>query len=140
MLNKAIRIVAEAFDGKYDKGGKPYFMHCYHVMMQMDQSDEELCCIALMHDLIEDTDWTLAKVRELGFSERVCRALDFLTHYERTTYDNYITGISYNEDARIVKLADLRHNSDITRMKGLTKKDFERLEKYHRAYNYLKEV
>lgn len=137
MLSKAIRIAAEAFEGKYDKGGKPYILHCLHVMSQMPEEDEELRCIAVLHDLLEDTHWTGLQLEKEGFSYRVISAVNTLTH-RCETYDQYIKAISYNKDAVKVKLADLRHNSDITRLKGLRKKDFDRLEKYHRAYEYLR--
>jgi (p)ppGpp synthase/HD superfamily hydrolase len=137
MLSKAIRIAAEAFEDKVDKGGQPYILHCLYVMNQMPEDDEELRCIAVMHDLVEDTSWTTGLLFYEGFSERVIRGVYTLTHESWETYDDYIKRISANKDAVKVKLADLRHNSDITRIKGLTKKDFDRMEKYHRAYTYL---
>jgi (p)ppGpp synthase/HD superfamily hydrolase len=139
MLSKAISITAQAFEGNYDKGGKAYILHCLHVMNQMPEKDEELRCIAVMHDLIEDTEWTALQLEKIGFSCRVIEGVRCLTH-DSESYDDYIKRISLNSDARIIKLADLKHNSDITRMKGLRKKDFDRLEKYHRAFAYLSEV
>lgn len=143
MLGKAIAIAAKEFADKTDKGGKPYMLHCLHVMHKVGPDDQELMAIAVLHDLVEDTDWTFEMLRDEGFSDRVINALRLLTHYpighsEGKTYDDYIKGIATNEDARAVKLEDLKHNSDITRMKGLRKKDFDRLEKYHRSYEYLK--
>jgi len=138
MLSKAIRIAAEAFEGKYDKGGKPYILHCLHVMSQMPEDDEELRCIAVLHDLIEDTNWTISRLIEQEFSDRVVTGILDLTHEDDVSYDTYLKRLALNKDAVKVKLADLRHNSDITRLKGLRKKDFDRLEKYHRAYEYLR--
>jgi len=138
MLSKAIRIAAEAFEGKYDKGGKPYILHCLHVMSQMPEDDEELRCIAVLHDLIEDTNWTISRLIEQEFSDRVVTGILDLTHEGDVSYDTYLKRLALNKDAVKVKLADLRHNSDITRLKGLRKKDFDRLEKYHRAYEYLR--
>lgn len=138
MLDKAIQIAAEAFVGKYDKGGQPYILHCLHVMNSVDSSDHELMQIAVLHDVVEDTDWTFEQLIDEGFSKRVIKALELLTHEKGVPYQDYIKQVATNEDARKVKMADLRHNSDITRMKGLRKKDFDRLEKYHRAYEYLK--
>ena len=137
MLGHAIAIASEAFKGKTDKGGKPYILHCLHVMNQMPAGDEELMQIAVLHDLIEDTSWGPSNLRDLGFSERVVSALVLLTHVKDTSYDDYIKRLALNEDSRRVKLADLKHNSDITRMKGLRKKDFDRIEKYHRSFAYL---
>lgn len=73
-------------------------------------------------------------------SGRVVRALDLLTHKKITPYDDYIKAIAFNSDATKVKLSDLKDNSDITRLKGLTKKDFDRMEKYHRSFIYLSKV
>ena len=140
MLSTAISITARAFEDKKDKGGKAYILHCLHVMNQMDQNDEELMCIAVMHDLLEDTDRNAKELFIEGFSERVVNGVEACTHLLNESYENYIKRVSLNEDARKVKLADLKHNSDITRMKGLRKKDFDRLEKYHRAFVYLSGV
>lgn len=145
MLAKAIRIAAEAFENKFDKGGQPYILHCLYVMSEMPEDDEDLRCIAVLHDLLEDTDWTEIDLIKAGFNLRIISGIKKLTHYpigspRGQTYDDYIKIIAMNEDARKVKLADLRHNSDIMRMKGLRKKDFDRLEKYHRAYAYLNGV
>jgi (p)ppGpp synthase/HD superfamily hydrolase len=140
MLDKAISITAQAFEGKFDKGGEPYIIHCLMVMNQMPSNDPDLRCIAVMHDLIEDTEWEIQELAELGFSTRVTTALTLLTHDHKISYDDYIKTISLSRDATLVKLADLRHNSDIHRMKGLRKKDFERLEKYHRSFAYLSDL
>lgn len=140
MLDIAISITAQAFEGKTDKGGVPYVMHCLHVMSEVRKKfreDTELQCIAMLHDIVEDTDWTLDLLREKGFSARVVRGVEVLTHENDISYDDYIKRIGMYEDARQVKMADLRHNSDIMRIKGLTKKDFERMEKYQRSYHYL---
>lgn len=138
MLDKAISIAAQAFEGKYDKGGQPYILHCLTVMKAIPEDDDELRCIAVLHDLVEDTEWTLEDLQKVGFSNRVIRGVETLTHDPEVSYDDYIKKIARYSDARKVKLADLRHNSDIMRMKGISRKDFERLERYHRSYAYLK--
>ena len=141
MLDVAISITAQAFEGRFDKGGKPYVLHCLHVMNAVSHyNDDDLSCAAVMHDLVEDTPWTLDELAKVGFSARVITTLALLTHVENVTYDDYIKAIATNEDARRIKLADLRHNSDILRMKGLRKKDFDRMEKYHRSFVYLSGV
>ncbi len=137
MLDQAIALASREFLGRFDKGGVPYILHCLTVMNGVDQSDEELMIIAVLHDLVEDTKYTLHSLAILGYSERVVSALDCLTHRTNEPYDDYIDRISGNLDAILVKMADLRHNSDITRMKGLRDKDFKRLEKYHRNYKKL---
>jgi len=138
MLDKAIRMAAEAFEGKFDKGGHPYILHCLHVMNAVDPTDHELMIIAVLHDLIEDTPATPYILTNLGFSPRVVSALTLLTHEKGVEYMDYIRAIAMNEDAVVVKRADLRHNSDIMRMKGLRGKDFKRLDKYFTAYEYLR--
>lgn len=140
MLGKAIAITSKAFDERFDKGGKPYILHCLQVMNWVDQSDEELMQIAVLHDLVEDTEFTFFDLRLLGFSERVVSALESLTHWGGEPYEEYINRVATNPDAVKVKLADLRHNSDITRMKGLREKDIARIEKYHRAFNFLSQL
>lgn len=137
MLSKAIRIASVAFEGKDDKGGQPYILHCLHVMNKV-APDHDLMIIAVLHDLVEDTEWKFEDLIDQGFSHRVITALDCLTHRDKEEYDDYIRRIATNADARRVKLEDLKHNSDITRMKGLREKDFKRLEKYHRAYEFLR--
>lgn len=142
-LGLAISIAAKAFQNKTDKSGKPYILHCLRVMNKVNQKDEEVMTAAVLHDVVEDTDekseinYTFALLSELGFSERVIRILHLLTHSPQTPYDDYIKAISVDKDATEIKLADLEDNSDITRLKGLRKKDIERIEKYHRAYIYL---
>ena len=139
MLAFAIGITASEFKNRLDKGGKPYITHCLRVMDAMPD-DDELKCIAVMHDLVEDSETSLSQLSLMGFSQRVVDALRLLTHDPKVPYDDYIKLISTNPDAVRVKLADLRDNSDITRLKGLTKKDFDRLEKYHRSYVYLSKL
>jgi (p)ppGpp synthase/HD superfamily hydrolase len=133
----AISITASSFANKVDKAGKPYILHCLRVMNAVDQSDGELMAIAVMHDLVEDSDYTLMMLTNLGFSHRVIKAIAYLTHENNISYDEYIKGIANNPDAVKVKLADLKDNSDITRLKGLRKKDLDRMEKYHRSFIYL---
>ena len=139
MLSKAIKIAAEAFEGKYDKGGQPYILHCLHVMNAVKDYGEDYMIVAVLHDLLEDTYWTPLQLQKEGFTDEQIYALRLLTHTPKESYDTYIQRVSQNTIARTIKMADLRHNSDITRMKGLREKDFQRLEKYHKAYAYLKE-
>jgi (p)ppGpp synthase/HD superfamily hydrolase len=106
-------------------------------MNNLHTRDKELQSIAVLHDLIEDTNYTLEHLREFGFSERVISAVAALTHDKKIPYQAYIDRISGNEDARLVKLSDLRDNSDITRLKGLSTEDYDRMEKYHWAYLHL---
>lgn len=136
-LAVAIAITAEAFKDKVDKAGEPYILHCLRVMNNLHTRDKELQSIAVLHDLIEDTDYTLDDLRKLGFSDRVVKGVDALTKTKDISYEEYVARVAQNEDARKVKLSDLRDNSDITRLKGLTQIDFERMVKYHASYTYL---
>lgn len=139
-LGIAIALASEKFKDKVDKAGQPYILHCLRVMNKMDHNDFDLMIIAILHDIIEDTDISAYDLVEMGFSDRVVRALFCLTHLDTVPYDDYIKGIATNKDAVKVKLADLKDNSDITRLKGLTKKDFDRMEKYHRSFVYLSKI
>lgn len=141
MLGKAIAITADVFQGKTDKGGEPYIMHCLRVMNGVKHLGTEVMCIAVMHDLVEDTHYTIDDLRDLGFSQKVCIGVELLTHNpDEMSYDDYIKSLAFHKDIVAIKLSDLRDNSDITRLKGLRKKDFDRMEKYHRAYVYLTEL
>ena len=90
MLSAAIALTSQKFVNTLDKGGNPYILHCLRVMNGVDQNDEELICIAVMHDLVEDTNVTLDELRLLGFSERVIRGIEYLTHREGEDYETYI--------------------------------------------------
>jgi (p)ppGpp synthase/HD superfamily hydrolase len=137
-LEKAIAIAATAFQGKLDKGGQPYILHCLRVMNGVNQSDKEIMQMAVLHDLVEDCpDWTVQRLHEEGFSHKVCSVIELLTHNKIEDYTEYISRISTNPHATEIKLADLRDNTTITRLKDLRPQDFERLKKYHRAYRQL---
>lgn len=141
-LAVAIALAAEGFKNIKDRGGKPYILHCLRVMNNLNTDDEELQQIAVLHDVVEDEVATMEDLQyKYKFSKRVIAALILLTHDTMMlSYDDYIKRIATNDDARVVKLADLKDNSDISRLKGLSKKDFDRMEKYHRAYIYLSKV
>ena len=138
MLSKMIVLAATRHDGQFDRGGKPYFLHTLTVMQFTESSDEEILCIGIGHDLIEDTKTTYQELRELGISERVIDGIRAMTKVPGKTPDEYLARIMANADAVIVKMADLRHNSDITRLKGVTEKDIKRMAKYHQMYETLK--
>jgi Guanosine polyphosphate pyrophosphohydrolases/synthetases len=135
----AISLTAQVFETKTDKAGQPYILHCLRVMNAV-AGDDELMQIAVLHDVVEDTNMTLEDLKGLGFTDRVITAVSRLTHNSGENYDEYIKWISFSPDATKVKLADLKDNSDITRLKGLTKKDFDRMEKYHKSYVYLSSI
>jgi guanosine-3',5'-bis(diphosphate) 3'-pyrophosphohydrolase len=134
MLDTMLVIVTNAHHGQFDKGGNPYILHPLKVMHYLKSDDEELMCMALGHDVIEDTKVTYKDLREAGITERVINGIRALTKQPGQTYDEYKQGVFENEDAMRVKLADLRHNTDIRRLKGVTEKDIARMAKYHTFY------
>ena len=135
-LALAIAVAAQAFKNKTDKGGHPYILHCLYVM-DNTPGDDCVKCAAVLHDVPEDTEITISDLAKMGFSEKTIGLLYLVTHNKETPYQEYIKAIAVNKDATEIKKADLRHNSDITRLKGLRKKDIDRIEKYHWAYMYL---
>jgi (p)ppGpp synthase/HD superfamily hydrolase len=140
-LGRAIAIASEAFQNVTDRGGQPYILHCLHVMNQMPEHDHDLRCIAVLHDLVEDSpNWNFERLYRENFSDRVIDGIRLLTHDDSVPYDDYIEAIAVSHDATRVKLADLRHNSDITRIKGVRQKDLDRIAKYHRCYMRLRDI
>jgi (p)ppGpp synthase/HD superfamily hydrolase len=137
MLSAAILIATNAHAGQYDKGGKPYILHPLAVAALLDPvyRDEELYqVIAILHDVIEDTKVTYQELRDAGISERAIDGIKSLTKIPGQTFEEYKEGVFSNIDAMIVKKADLTHNTDIRRLKGVTEKDFARMVKYQMFY------
>lgn len=134
---KTIKLCFEAHRNQTDKSGLPYVFHPFHVAEQMP--NEETTIVALLHDVIEDTSYTIDDLRKMGFSEEVLDALDLMTHDKNVPYMEYVAKISENEIARTVKLADLRHNSDLTRLDEIDDKARNRIEKYKAAIRLLSE-
>ena len=135
MTKKAIRLMFDLHKEQTDKSGLPYVFHPWHVAESMD--DEITATVALLHDAVEDTDLTLEDVREAGFPEEVVAALGCMTHDDSVDYMDYVRALAPNAVARKVKLADLRHNADITRLDAPTEKDLARREKYVKAIELL---
>ena len=140
MLSLALMKATEWHFGQFDKGGNPYILHPLKVMYYLKTEDEELQCIALLHDVVEDCGVTYQQLRDLGFSERVIDGIKGMTKLPGETYDEAMARIMSNIDSVKVKLCDLRHNSDIRRLKGVTEKDIKRIEKYQKMYSVLKEL
>jgi (p)ppGpp synthase/HD superfamily hydrolase len=136
-LEEAIAIALQAHKGAFDKSGQPYILHPLHIMMQMET--EEARITAMLHDVIEDSNITMADLASSGFSTSVLEALELLTHNkESVAYSDYIFNIKENALARNIKLADLKHNMDIQRLQTpLTEEDLERLNKYRQAWDIL---
>lgn len=144
MFDKAMFIAAREHLGVRDKGGHAYILHPMRIAMRLRTNDEELMSIAILHDVIEDSKLTFEDLKTEGFSDRVINALKLLTHQKGVSYDDYIDNMRGNRDALRVKREDLRDNSDITRLKGVSEKDVARMAKYHRSFakveQYLKEL
>jgi (p)ppGpp synthase/HD superfamily hydrolase len=138
MLGKMLVLATNAHAGQFDRGGNPYILHPLKVMHYLKTTDEELMCMALGHDVIEDTSVTFKDLREAGMSERVIKGLRALTKMPGQTYDEYKEVVFTNPDAMRVKLADLRHNTDIRRLKGISEKDVARMAKYHQFFMEIK--
>lgn len=134
MLAQMLHIATTAHHGQFDKGSNPYILHPLKVMHYLKSDDEELMCMALGHDVIEDTSVTYKDLRAAGISERVIEGIRCLTKQSGQTYDEYKEVVFGSEDAMRVKMADLRHNTDIRRLKGVTEKDIARMDKYHQFY------
>ena len=137
LTKKAMQIAFDAHKEQTDKTGLPYIFHPFHLAEQMDTEDE--VCVALLHDVVEDTDITLDDLRAYDFPEQVIDALSILTHDEGIPYSHYISLINSSDNPLVkkVKLADLRHNSDETRLNEIGEKDKERLSKYNKAIEVL---
>lgn len=145
LTKRAMRLCFEAHADQVDRAGIPYPNHPLHLAEQM--TDEASTCVALLHDTVEDTDVTFAQLEALGFPPVVVDAIRMLTHDPAVPYLDYVRGIaeaaacdgagSAADLARRVKVADLRHNSDLTRLDEVTDKDRARVAKYARALEVL---
>ena len=134
LTTKAMRLAYDAHYGQFDKAGLPYVFHPLHLAEQM--TDEISTCVALLHDVVEDTDVTLEDLKE-EFPLAVVEAVELLTHKKETRYSDYIERLKSNPVAKKVKLADIAHNSDESRFSGVSHHDTEGIErrriKYARA-------
>jgi len=132
----AMRVAFDAHKEQTDKTGLPYIFHPFHLAEQM--TDEVTACVALLHDVVEDTNITFDRLSELGFTNEIIEALKLLTHDDSVPYMDYVKEIAKNPIAKAVKLADLAHNSDLTRLDVVDEKALKRAEKYKQAMELLK--
>lgn len=134
-LMEALLLSVSGHHGQYDRGGMPYAFHPIKVMHYLKTTDEDLMCVALLHDIVEDSDGrvTIAQIRE-KFNDRIANGVDAMTKRAGESYEGYIERLKGNIDAVRVKMADLRHNTDIRRLKGVTEKDIERTKRYHETF------
>ena len=133
----ALDIATAAHAGQFDKGGKPYIDHPKKIAQEF--KDTTMYIVALLHDVVEDTGITLKELRGYGFSGAVCAAIDAITKRQSENYNDYLNRVKENNIARAVKIVDLKHNSDLSRITEPTKNDYLRAEKYKQALCYLSE-
>ena len=135
LTKKAMKLAFAAHKDQLDKSGIPYVFHPIHLAEQMES--EETAIVALLHDVVEDTEYTLQDIAAMGFPQEVLEALALMTHDEAVPYMDYVARLKGNPIARTVKLADLRHNSDLTRLDAVDEKAHARIEKYRKAITEL---
>ena len=132
LLGRAIAIAATAHQDQLDRAQVPYILHPLRMMMRGRTLEEQI--VAVLHDVVEDSDWTLAQLTAEGFPTQIVAAIDCLTRRNEESYSEFIDRILPNSLATRVKRYDLEDNMDLTRLSMLTSKDSERLERYHKAY------
>ena len=138
MTKKAMKLCFAAHKDQVDKSGLPYVFHPFHLAEQM--TTEETTVAALLHDVAEDSAYTLDDIAALGFPQNVIAALKLLTHDENVPYMEYVAAIRPNPIARAVKLADLAHNSDLSRLDCVDEKALQRVDRYKAAIRLLSEL
>ena len=135
MIDIALAISKKAHAGQVDKAGVDYIQHPLYVASQVKTEQEK--AVALLHDVLEDSDITAADLLAYGLSNEVVTAVQTLTKKKRQSYQDYLEKVKSNNLARVVKLADLKHNSDLSRLKTVSNTDYERVKKYKNAIRYL---
>lgn len=136
LIERAIQIAIEAHAGQSDKNGKPYILHVLDVMMRGRNEMEKIC--GVLHDVVEDSDWTFERLESEGFSKEIIDVIRCLTkESDDEDYDHFINRIMQNRTAISVKLNDLQSNMDVRRFDELKEKDLQRFNKYVRAYKKL---
>jgi (p)ppGpp synthase/HD superfamily hydrolase len=135
-LERAIAIAATAHAGQVDKGGAPYILHPLKVMLRMTTLEERI--VAVLHDVVEDCEISLDDLRKEGFSEEVLSAIESVTKAPGESYEDFVERAAQNPIGRVVKLADLQENSDLSRIASPSWEDLERIEKYRRAIGRLR--
>ena len=134
-IDKALSIAVQAHSGQRDRYGRHYILHPLRVMHKVTTDREKI--VAILHDIIEDTDWTTGQLGAEGFSPEIIQAVDALSKRENESYVDYIERLMDNPLAVIVKLADLEDNMDIHRIEAFTEEDGKRLARYHRTWEKL---
>lgn len=136
-LERAIEIAVTAHKGQTDKAGEPYVLHPLRMMMSLTTAEERI--VGVLHDVVEDTDWTFERLRSEGFSETIMEALQSVTEVQGEDYGDFILRARANLVGRRVKIADVTDNMDLRRISEPTDRDFKRLKKYRKALAVLQE-
>lgn len=135
MIDIALAIARKAHAGQVDKAGVDYIQHPLYVASQVETEQEK--AVALLHDVIEDSNITAVDLLASGLPNEVVTAVQILTKKKGQSYQEYLEKVKTNDLARVVKLADLKHNSDLSRLKTVSNTDYERVKKYKNAIRYL---
>ena len=135
IVDLALSIARKAHEGQLDKAGVDYIEHPIYVASRVDTEEEK--AVALLHDVIEDSPVSAEELLQAGLPETVVTAVQILTKKKEQDYQTYLETVKKNPLARVVKLADLKHNSDLSRLSSITEKDRERLKKYKKAIDFL---
>ena len=135
MVDLALSIARRAHEGQLDKAGVDYIEHPIYVASQVDTEEEK--AVALLHDVLEDSPITAEELLIAGLPEEIVTAVKVLTKKPMQDYQVYLETVKKNSLARVVKLADLKHNSDLSRLTSITEKDRERLKKYKKSIDFL---
>lgn len=135
LLELAIEVATQAHKGQLDKGGNPYILHPQAVAAALDSTENKI--VAYLHDVVEDTEITLEDLKEMGFTYRIVNSIRILTKSKDISYEDYLKSVKKDSNAWHVKMADIKHNMDISRIPEPTAKDFARIEKYKKALAFL---
>lgn len=135
LTKKALNIAYRAHQGQLDKGGCPYIFHPFHLAEQMETEEE--VCVALLHDVLEDSDTKIDDLISLGFSETIIEAVITLTKEKGCSYSDYIQRVNKNPLSKKIKCADIAHNLDLSRLNQMSDQDRERYSCYQRALEIL---
>ena len=135
LLERAIAIAVAGHAGQRDKAGAPYVLHPLRMILR--QRGDAAMMAAVLHDVVEDAGWTLERLQREGFPPEVVDAVDCLTRRAEESYEQFVERVKPNPIARAVKLADLEDNMTLTRISQVGDKDWERLQRYHRAWHVL---
>lgn len=135
IIEKSLAIALTAYSGQQDKAGRTYILHPLRVMAKMESEDE--MAVALLHDVVEDSEYTAKDLMEAGIPSHVVGAVECLTKVDGEAYEDFIDRVQSNPLAAAVKIADLEDNMDILRLHVLGEKELRRVGEYHKAWKKL---